>query len=217
MAEKKDDRFRNWTFLVYPESAPENWRDLIDNFHVQWACSPLHDSDINPDGTLKKPHFHVLLSFEGKKSFDQVKAFSDLCSGVLPIKVESLRGLVRYFAHLDNPEKYQYNICDIDCYGGFNVNDALKPTTSEKQVLLKEIFTFLDDFEKPLDYDQFIMYCIKYDKDDWHYLATETSTIAIKSFISARYTRQKHNIEKQLEELNQLKKSLGVSDETNKN
>ncbi|WP_425423122.1 Rep family protein, partial [Segetibacter koreensis] len=28
MSEKRDTRTRNWTFFVYPESAPENWRDV---------------------------------------------------------------------------------------------------------------------------------------------------------------------------------------------
>ncbi|WP_225354628.1 Rep family protein, partial [Ligilactobacillus murinus] len=58
---KKDDRARTWTFIVYPESAPENWRDLLDEYHVPWVESPLHDKDINPDGTVKKAHWHVIL------------------------------------------------------------------------------------------------------------------------------------------------------------
>ena len=28
----KDKRSRNWTFVIYPESAPENWMDLLDLF-----------------------------------------------------------------------------------------------------------------------------------------------------------------------------------------
>ena len=29
-ARKPDVRARAWTFIVYPESAPENWRDVLD-------------------------------------------------------------------------------------------------------------------------------------------------------------------------------------------
>ena len=50
---KKDDRARTWTFIVYPESAPQNWRELLDECHVSWVESPLHDKDVNPDGTVK--------------------------------------------------------------------------------------------------------------------------------------------------------------------
>ncbi|WP_241963848.1 replication protein [Staphylococcus saprophyticus] len=30
MSEKRDTRTRNWTFFVYPESAPENCRDVLN-------------------------------------------------------------------------------------------------------------------------------------------------------------------------------------------
>ena len=51
---KPDVRARAWTFIVYPESAPENWRDVLDRFHLQWACSPLHDRDVNATGEPKR-------------------------------------------------------------------------------------------------------------------------------------------------------------------
>ena len=51
---KKDVRARTWTFILYPESAPENWRYILDGYHIPWVESPLHDKDVNPDGTVKK-------------------------------------------------------------------------------------------------------------------------------------------------------------------
>ena len=39
----KDERTRNWTFVIYPESAPKNWRDVLDEQHIQWVESPLHE------------------------------------------------------------------------------------------------------------------------------------------------------------------------------
>ena len=27
---EKNERYRNWSWIVYPESAPENWRTLLD-------------------------------------------------------------------------------------------------------------------------------------------------------------------------------------------
>ena len=59
------EKGRDWTFIVYPESAPDNWRELLDDTHLRWIESPLHDKDVNEDGEIKKPHWHILLSFEG--------------------------------------------------------------------------------------------------------------------------------------------------------
>ena len=73
-----DVRARAWTFIVYPESAPENWRDVLDGFHLQWACSPLHDRDVNATGEPKKAHWHILLSFGGKRATGKSGAFQRL-------------------------------------------------------------------------------------------------------------------------------------------
>ena len=70
--QRKDDRSRVWTFVCYPESVREGWRDALDDLHIAWAESPLHDKDTNADGSAKKPHWHVLLVFDGKKSYEQV-------------------------------------------------------------------------------------------------------------------------------------------------
>ena len=50
----KETRTRSWTFLVYPESAPDNWRDYLDEEHLEWVESPLHEFDVNPTGEVKK-------------------------------------------------------------------------------------------------------------------------------------------------------------------
>lgn len=61
--EKNESRCRNWTIVLYPESVPDNWRDILDDLHIEWIESPLHDRDINANGELKKPHWHILLMF----------------------------------------------------------------------------------------------------------------------------------------------------------
>ena len=71
----KDGRARAWTFLVYPDSAPNNWREYLDQACIPWVESPLHDPDasrVNPEEQRKK-HWHIELLFEGLKSKDQVK------------------------------------------------------------------------------------------------------------------------------------------------
>lgn len=40
---------------MYPESMPKNWREILQKTGCPIAISPLHDKDINPDGTPKNP------------------------------------------------------------------------------------------------------------------------------------------------------------------
>lgn len=42
----KDERTRNWTILVYEDSAPANWQEIIAGLHVPAFISPLHAKEI---------------------------------------------------------------------------------------------------------------------------------------------------------------------------
>ena len=56
----KEVRTRNWTIVVYPDSAPDNWRTILDDFHIEWIESPLHDNDINGDGETYRCSIRLL-------------------------------------------------------------------------------------------------------------------------------------------------------------
>ncbi len=110
----RDTRTRNWSFIIYPESAPSNWRTILDDMHLEWIESPLHDKDINGNGEQKKAHIHILILFGGVKAYEQVKEITDKLGQPIPERVHNVKSLVRYMAHLDNPEKAQYSINDIN-------------------------------------------------------------------------------------------------------
>lgn len=114
----KETRARAWSFIAYPDSVPADWEQILtERFNLQWARSPLHDSDFNADETQKKSHWHIVVTFTNVKSYEQVKEISDTINATIPQKVHNLQGLMRYFIHLDNPEKAQYDIKDIKAVG----------------------------------------------------------------------------------------------------
>ena len=54
-------RAKDWTFIVYPESAPENWRSILaDKLQVKAIISPLHDKDILDD-VEQTPKRHIIM------------------------------------------------------------------------------------------------------------------------------------------------------------
>lgn len=96
-------------FVLYPEDAAhvDALDRIMDLPGVYYGI--LHDRDVAEDGTLKKPHWHVVykppnpLTRTGLcKSLGLSLAYCEVC--------KSVRSSVRYNFHLDNPEKYQYNI-----------------------------------------------------------------------------------------------------------
>lgn len=164
--DNKDVLARVWTFVCYPESLPDNWEDILINLHTPVVISPLHDKDVNPDGTPKKPHYHVLLQFDGKKSYSQILEFTKTLNSTIPQKVENIKGMVRYFIHLDNPEKYQYQKEMIRCFGGAYLEDYFVISYTEKYLALADMIKYINEHEIEL-YCDFVDYCREVHLYDW--------------------------------------------------
>lgn len=144
--EKKDAKSREWWCVVYPDSAPSNWRELVQETFLEAYISPLHDKDKNPDGTPKKPHYHVVLAWSGPTTFSNAKNIMGEFKGVIQPKViGSLRGVCRYLCHLDNPEKAQYSPEDVICYNGADWNTVIN-LKSEKYTAIEEMQAFCDKY-----------------------------------------------------------------------
>lgn len=135
---------RNWAFVVYPESLPENWQDIVLETGLPMAFSPLHDKDVNPGGDNKKPHYHVICYYENTTTQKNVKEnVTDRLNGTIPIKLESMVGMYRYHLHLDNPEKYQYDDRNRMFFNGFDVNKVDSLTYTEIGKILMELQTLI--------------------------------------------------------------------------
>lgn len=192
MAKKKYEyeKGRDWTFIVYPESAPDNWRTVLDETHLRWIESPLHDKDVNADGEIKKSHYHILLTFDGPVTSNQVNKIVDPLNTPKPKKVASARGLVRYMAHLDNPEKYQYPIDDIIGHNGADVAEYFKMTATSKLVVMKDMINYI--YENRIDnFADFLMICIQ-ESDDWFDVAVNSNTLALNKMIDAVWQKNKN-------------------------
>ena len=138
-----DVKKRNWTFVLYPESAPEDWRDKIKLSGLLAAVSPLHDKDLNPTGEPKKPHHHIVLVYSGPTTYSAVAKFTASLNATIPQPLESVKGMYRYFTHKDNPEKYQYDEADITTLNGFNIVDLVELTRSEVNQLKTRIISII--------------------------------------------------------------------------
>lgn len=133
---KRVGRTRNFATVIYPDSAPADWKEKLDQLHVAAFISPLHDKDVNPNGELKKAHYHVLVMFEGPKDYDtQVKPIFDEIGAVGREIVNSARGYARYLCHLDNPEKATYSPSEVLCMGGADYYGVVTLPTDDLKVI----------------------------------------------------------------------------------
>ena len=176
-------RTRNFATVVYPESAPENWQEILSEECVPSFISPLHDKDKNPPGEDKKPHYHVLIMFEGVKTAEQAIEIFTKIGGVGCEKVNSIRGYARYLCHLDNPEKAQYNQDDVRCLGGADYFATIGLPT-DKYKAIKEMIDFCNE-NGIISYSDLLEYC-SVERFDWFRVLCDNGTVVIKEYLKSK-------------------------------
>jgi len=130
---------RNWGFVVY-ESAPDGWLEMLADTHIPAFISPLHDRDTDENGELKKPHHHIILMFDGPTTQKRANEIIEPFNGTKSAEyIFSLRGATRYLAHLDNPEKAQYDPAEINALSGADLVELLKPNATDRYKIIGDI------------------------------------------------------------------------------
>lgn len=138
--EKTVVKARYWSFVCYPESAPENWIHTLQMTGLPFCVSPLHDKDIDPTGEPKKAHYHVILCYNGPVTFSNVsKHITEPLGQPHPQYLQSVKGMHRYLTHKDNPDKYQYDEKDILSMNGFSIQDYAELSITDEDRIYDSI------------------------------------------------------------------------------
>ena len=167
-------RAKNYTLVVYPDDLPERakdtWMGAFSSLGYKMAVSPLHDKDTNPDGEIKKAHWHVLL--QGGTAWITIKTLRELVlnefdgRGVaVPQSVSNVIGLMRYLVHLDNPEKFQYDKNDIRVFNGATVENAFALSKDDELAIRCDIIRYGQENEDIPEYHQVVDTALQRSKD----------------------------------------------------
>ena len=178
----KTERTRNWGFIMYPDSAPTNWREILVDYHVNIVISPLHNNDVNATGEPKKPHWHVVIMFDSVKTIKQAEEISKSVNGTIPIVCQSLNGMIRYLVHKDNPEKAQYSRDDIINIGSYNIDEAFK-TSIDKYNTIGAMIDYIEEHDET-EFYKFMLYC-KDNNQEWFRSLCDSSYV-IREYIKSR-------------------------------
>lgn len=182
----KDLRTRNFASVVYPDSAPADWLSILSSYNVECFVSPLHDQDYNPDGELKKPHYHVLVMFPGKKSESQVNEFFSSFGAVGREDVVSVRGYARYLCHLDNPEKHKYPPSEVLSLGGADYLEIIT-LAIDRLSAITEMMAFCRE-EHIIAFADLCDYAALH-KYDWFRVLCNSGAVIMKEYIKSNKWR----------------------------
>lgn len=183
-------RTRTYCTIVYPDSAPENWVQLLRDCKVPCFISPLHDNDVNPTGEPKKPHWHVMLLFEGPKTPFQAQDIFDSIGGVGCEPTNSLRGMARYLCHLDNPDKAQYPIDKVQCICGADYISAISLAT-DKYKSLTEMIDFCNRYNVK-SFAALSNYATTH-RQDWFRVLADSGSVFMREYIKSKTWSDENN------------------------
>lgn len=131
---------RYWAIEIYPDSCIEKYDEYLKINGYKCAISPLHDKDVNEDGTLKKPHYHIEFIFNGSRKKETViNICEELHANLYAKCLEDCQAYYEYLIHKNNPEKYQYNESDI-----VHINSVRADFMKEDYIRILE---YIDDYK----------------------------------------------------------------------
>lgn len=177
-------RSREWIFILYPESAPKNWIERLKAMQTTFIVSPLHDKDVDDNGNPKKAHYHILLSFPSVKSYKQVEGITQDLNQPFPVICHNKSAQIRYFVHIDDPEKYQYERKDIQVYGRVDLDTYFKFTSEDEIDIVDNMLDYCE-VNNITEYYQLIDYVRKNNREWFRYLNKN-------SYLVKEYLKSKH-------------------------
>lgn len=172
---------------LHDQDVFEHEFDVPDEIYDVTPMVPVNDH------IFKKPHFHVVIEFGSKKSLQDIYDFLDpirdniavapFDRGDCPLdrcivifnkknRVKNMRSLLRYFSHLDHPDKVQYDPRDYRCFCGFDFEGKVF-SQADTYALANEMQDYIRD-NNVYNYADLVDYC-RYNNYEWYIILFKSS------------------------------------------
>lgn len=154
-------RYRTFELILYPDNLIH--LTLLDflRSHFKYALI-LHDKDLTGEGEKKKNHYHVLIYYENAKTESSVRRFfsdNQLIDNVTLINYKNdLKQAVRYLLHIDNNDKAQYTLDEIESNFEINsyFNNLISNETLDIQLIRQIIYSYKESITMSALYEEVI-------------------------------------------------------------
>lgn len=147
-------RPRHFMVIVYPESDTYDYTDVLARAMAcgQKTAYILHDKDINEDGTPKKAHYHICISFTNARTVQQVAKLLQIPDNYIEPSKRFEDGVL-YLTHCTYPEKAQYEFDDIitnvpdlcRCFDNRTEGQKVLAIVDSKAKTLRELIMYASD------------------------------------------------------------------------
>ena len=150
------EKSRYFTFLLYPESIPEDWLLKLELIDIPMAISPLHDKDKKEgkEQGLKKPHYHVIYIARNPVTAHSVRmrikrALGDQSIAKVQIIKTTVENTYLYLTHESKDalakNKHKYDKKDIKLINNFDIDRYITLDVEDKDDLLNDVCDMIDE------------------------------------------------------------------------
>lgn len=195
---KAEARSLYYAFILYPESAPSNWLQILDSYHVAMAISPLHHPGKStaepgePEGIERKEHHHVMIFYGSTKTKKQAEEIAKSVNGTIPFPIHSKEGYARYLCHLDSPDKEQFDIDQVKQLGGLVYKDNIG-VPYNRPTVIREMIKHIRS-EGLFSFSYFVDWCAT-NNDTWFRSLISDCGYIIKEYMQSCYWEMKNQSE----------------------
>lgn len=172
MGTNKTTKVRNFTFIIYPESIPENWEECLEKLGIPMAISPLHDldekeskfEDLTPEEQnlvqsgvkiYKKAHYHVLYVARNPVTVESVRKKIKRVLGNQSIShieiVDNIENIYQYLTHESSDaikkNKHKYDKKDLKYLNDFDIDRYITLDENQKRELRESLFEIITEFK----------------------------------------------------------------------
>lgn len=101
---------------------------------------------IPKEGQHKNKHVHFMLCANGPMTpswfLDKIAPIKEHCSTYF-IAINSVPATMRYYAHMDSPEKHQYSPLDIHSFGGLDMSPLMRTSKVSNLSTLVKVMDYI--------------------------------------------------------------------------
>jgi hypothetical protein len=185
---KLKEKSRYFTFLIYEDSAPENYLELLESLNIPMAISPWHDKDVKTNNLTpdeqklvdqgqviyKKKHRHVIYIASNPVTADAVRRklqrlFADYTNKPVVSKVQIIKTTVAdTYAYLTHESKEAirqkkriYDSKDIVLLSNFDLARYQVLDVEMKEDILNKILdvVYVNELENIIELRQYFAVC----------------------------------------------------------
>lgn len=144
-------RTRCWSLVLYEDPLKVFSSLLSECSHYAFA---FHEHDLRSDGSLKEPHYHLIVCLSNAKTFSALKIYYSGEENLFGEPVRIRNKAFRYLRHLDDPDKYQYPL-DVVVSDDIKYWENLDPNSVSSSDGEKTL-SMLDDILAHLPYRELV-------------------------------------------------------------